>query len=444
MNDTPYPNTHMLSTSGWLDTEWKGQNKVQKMFCALEDSNLKIFLNSSATKCELLFKITRDTKISKTNDQDSVMLENENDWIRLSSDDYSTFHKWYSILKRIAFATSEMSMRDFQIIKVIGRGLFGKVMLVKHIKSSELYAIKSIRKKLLMQSGRPQSVVAERNIMMLIKHPFIIQLHFAFQTPAKFYLGLEYAPGGELFNHIQKHGPVKLENARIYTAEIALALNHLHKIGVVYRDLKPENILFDSDGHVKLTDFGLAKDIYAQGTTKTFCGTNNYLAPEVILQQPYSYEIDWWALGILLCELLSGTEPFPDTNRSDLFHSIVFSPPQIPRSLPIEAKRLILSLLTKDPSKRPGFEEISRHPFFSCIDWQELNNKQYHPTFIPQIINYGLPNFEPEFTDEVPIDSPESISSDVMNIDGFSFNSPNGYNSESISSVTISHDQESI
>ena len=316
------------------------------------------------------------------------------------------------------------TMDDFEILSVIGRGLFGKVMLVQNRKTLEKYAIKSVHKKQLIESGSPTAIIAERNIMMLIEHPFIVKLHFAFQTANKFYLGLEYLPGGELFFHLQKVGTVKLENARIYTAEIALALDHLHRYGIIYRDLKPENILFDENGHVKLTDFGLAKDLYEIGSTKTFCGTNHYLAPEIIQRKPYSYEIDWWALGILLCEMLSGFEPFYGETRAELFNSILTVQPKVIDTIDSDASDLIVRLLEKNPKHRPMFDGIKDHPFFKPLRWEQVIQKNVQPTYIPYIRNLGTHNFDAEFTREDAIDSPGSGAQDVYNVDDFSFRNP--------------------
>ena len=214
-------------------------------------------------------------------------------------------------------------MDNFKILSVIGRGYYGKVMLVQEIKSPKnFYAIKSIRKTTLKESNSIHTIVAERNVLAKCKHPFIVSLKFAFQTPSKFYFGLEYAPGGELFYHMQHRGLLPLEEVRLYVAEIALAFDFLHKNNIIYRDLKPENVLLDADGYVKLTDFGLAKDLSSINQTSTFCGTTEYLAPEIIRHMEYSFSVDWWTLGILAFELLFGRTPFANQNRIKMFQNI--------------------------------------------------------------------------------------------------------------------------
>ncbi|OHT16842.1 RAC family serine/threonine-protein kinase like protein [Tritrichomonas foetus] len=335
--------------------------------------------------------------------------------------------RWSEIIKSLTTPQPSLSMDDFKIISCIGRGYFGKVMLVQNKQTNELFAIKAVPKKRLIESGRPRTIIAERNIMMLVKYPFIVQLHFAFQTKTKFYLGLEYAPGGELFYHMEQIGLIPIDDARLYVAEIALALDHLHKYGFVYRDLKLENVLFDSEGHVKLTDFGLAKEIYLSNT-KTFCGSNHYLAPEIVLGQPYSFEIDWWALGILLCEMLTGVTPFSGENRMQMFESIAHDKPILPSAIDEEAGSLILWLLTKDPKQRPKFAQISQHPFFDCLNWEYVVNRRYRPNFVPEqstCCEDTLQYFAPEFTQEAAIDSQyEEIPNETMNVTGFSFIAP--------------------
>jgi serine/threonine protein kinase len=200
----------------------------------------------------------------------------------------------------------------------------------------------------------------ERNVLARVQHPFIVSLRFAFQTNNKLYLILDWFAGGELFHHLREAGRFKQDRARFYVAEIALAFGYLHDMEVVYRDLKPENILLDAEGHVRLTDFGLSKDNFAQTeTTTTFCGTPEYLAPEIVMRQAYTMAVDWWALGVLLYELLVGQPPFYHSNQKMLFDRITKGVVSFPEYVRPAAKDLIKSLLQVDPTKRLGHEKVS-------------------------------------------------------------------------------------
>ena len=344
--------------------------------------------------------------------------------ILLTAETAEEAHRWITAISTAKIPMPSLSMNDFKIISVLGRGFYGKVMLVQKIDNGELFAIKSIQKSRLKDSGKSQSVITERNIMMKAHHPFIVNLCFAFQTETKFYLGLEYAPGGELFYHMEKMQVIQIDDARLYTAEIGMALSYLHSLGIVYRDLKPENILLDAHGHIKLTDFGLSKDILKDdSTTTTFCGTSEYIAPEVILQMPYGYSVDFWGLGILTYEMILGTTPFYDDNKSKMFNNIVSAEPYFPPQLDRRISDFIKRLLNKNPNERATFEQLRSHPFFEGFNWKKVYNREYRPNFIPQTKDPLNPvNFDPEFTTEIVADSfvPATIE-DVGNIPGFSY-----------------------
>jgi serine/threonine protein kinase len=333
--------------------------------------------------------------------------------------------RWSDGIKTLLVPRPRLSIDDFEILAVLGRGFAGKVMLVERKTTGEQFALKTVRKSKLLLGGKPSSILAERNIMLLLDNPFIVQLYFAFQTPQKFYFGLEYAPGGELYYHMSQFGLMSLDDARLYAAEIAIALDYLHSRGVVYRDLKPENILFDECGHIKLTDFGLAKEIGAS-TTSTFCGTSHYLAPEIITRQGYSYPIDWWALGILLCEMVTGQCPFPsgtDPHDTRLTLAILHQNPDFVPGMDLDVQDLIQKLLTKDPKVRPGLQGIKSHSFFAGLDWDLVRSCSYQPDFIPEQDVDNLVYFDQEFVSEPPVDSSDDDVVDVR-VDGFSFSMP--------------------
>jgi len=328
--------------------------------------------------------------------------------------------KWENSFKTLKVVQNSLSISDFRLISVIGRGSFGKVILAQNIHTQKLYALKVIKKsKIIENSNNTNIVLGERNILCLLENPFVVRLHFTFQSQNKCFFGLEYAAGGELYYHMIKHGLIPLHDAMIYSAEIVLALSHIHDLGIVYRDLKPENILFDAKGHIKLTDFGLAKEL-KRSSTATFCGTNFYLAPEIILGESYSFQIDWWALGILLCEMVTGSTPFFGDNASEVMESIINDPPSFYEGTPEELIEFVLFLLEKDPKLRPESEDIKNHPFFSGFDWKKVENKEYQPSYIPDANT--ISHFDPEFTNDDPLDS-SSDDNPSINIEGFSYRS---------------------
>jgi serine/threonine protein kinase len=216
---------------------------------------------------------------------------------------------------------SKVSKNDFELMTVIGRGSFGKVMQVRKKGTNEIFAMKVMRKDAIIQKNQVTHTKDEKSILQKIIHPFIVRLHYAFQTPDKLYMILDYVNGGELFYHLKKEGKFDVERVRFYSAEIASAIGHLHSLGIVYRDLKPENILLDRIGHICITDFGLSKEISldSKDGTKTFCGTPEYLAPEVLRGLGHGHAVDWWSLGTLIYEMLTGLPPFYNKNINYMY-----------------------------------------------------------------------------------------------------------------------------
>ncbi|RKO96047.1 Pkinase-domain-containing protein, partial [Caulochytrium protostelioides] len=260
-----------------------------------------------------------------------------------------------------------MTIDEFELLKVIGKGSFGKVMQVRKRDTNRIYAMKILRKSHIVERSEVAHTLAERTVLAQILHPFIVPLKFSFQTSEKLYLVLAFVNGGELFHHLQREGRFHEDRARFYSAELLCALDCLHGYNIVYRDLKPENILIDYTGHIALCDFGLCKLNMKEGNkTNTFCGTPEYLAPELLLGQGYTKVVDWWTLGILLWEMLTGLPPFYDENTNEMYRKIlsdelVFSPEVSPT-----AKDLLSRLLQRDPKKRlgnNGADEIKKHPF---------------------------------------------------------------------------------
>ncbi|XP_033645213.1 serine/threonine-protein kinase Sgk1-like [Asterias rubens] len=312
---------------------------------------------------------------------------------------------------------------DFDFLKVIGKGSFGKVLLAKHKHMDKVYAVKVLEKKAIMQRNEQKHIMAERSVLLKnLKHPFLVSLHYSFQTPDKLYFVLDYVNGGELFFHLQRERSFPEPRARFYTAEIASAIGYLHSLDIIYRDLKPENILLDSIGHVVMTDFGLCKEgIAAKGTTSTFCGTPEYLAPEVLKKQEYDRSVDWWCLGAVLYEMLSGLPPFYSRDTAEMYDNILHRPLRMKSNFSSAAKGILEGMLQKDRKKRLGagdqdFEVIRCHEFFESIDWELLDNREITPPFNPSVSdNMDTKNIDPDFVREpVPQSVGRSIESHMV------------------------------
>lgn len=304
---------------------------------------------------------------------------------------------------------SHLSINDFDLLKVIGKGSFGKVMQVVKKDTKQIYALKTLRKQHIISRMEVTHTLAERTVLARITNPFIVPLKFSFQSPEKLYLVLSFINGGELFWHLQKEGKFSMNRSRFYIAELLTALESLHELNVIYRDLKPENILLDYQGHIALCDFGLCKlNMTNNDKTNTFCGTPEYLAPELLLNQGYTRSVDWWTLGILLYEMLTGLPPFYDDDVPTMYRKILQNELKFPTWLEnTDAQDLLIKLIQKDPSKRLNDAQvIKNHSFFKDIDWQKLLSKNYLPPFKPNVENLlDTSNFDQDFTSEKPQDS---------------------------------------
>ncbi|KAI8377479.1 serine/threonine protein kinase [Radiomyces spectabilis] len=299
---------------------------------------------------------------------------------------------------------------SFDLLRVIGRGSFGKVYVVRKKDTNRIYAMKVLRKSRIISRSEVTHTMAEKTVLAKIRNPFIVPLKFAFQSPDKLYLVLAFINGGELFHHLQVEGKFSEERSRFYTAELLSALECLHDYNVVYRDLKPENILIDYNGHIALCDFGLCKlNMKENERTNTFCGTPEYLAPELLLGQGYTKTVDWWTLGVLLYEMITGLPPFYDENTNEMYRKILEDELRFPEDMSPDAKTLLRGLLTRDPNQRlgnNGSQDIKNHPFFASIDWRRLNQKKMQPPFKPSVESaYDTTNFDEEFTSEQPMES---------------------------------------
>eukprot|EP01006_Ploeotia_vitrea_P041700 TRINITY_DN66564_c12_g2_i1.p1 TRINITY_DN66564_c12_g2~~TRINITY_DN66564_c12_g2_i1.p1 ORF type:complete len:537 (+),score=332.58 TRINITY_DN66564_c12_g2_i1:161-1771(+) len=306
--------------------------------------------------------------------------------------------------------TKKVSLENFELLKVLGRGSFGKVMQVMEKETGNVYAMKILKKRAIVARNQVEHTKAERDILRQLQHPFLMTLRYAFQTKEKLYFVLDYYQGGELFFHLKNKRRFSEEVARIYVAEIALALGHLHSLSVVYRDLKPENILLDDNGHVCLTDFGLSKDIAPDDQAHTFCGTPEYLAPEIVTGAGHDKAVDWWSLGILLYELTVGIPPFYSQNVNEMYNKIQHGVLRFPPFLSDSCKDLIVRLLNRDPKKRLGsnkdIDDIKEHAFFKSLDFEKLMKKEVEVAYKPKVnSNSDTSNFDDTFTSEPVVDS---------------------------------------
>jgi len=366
-------------------------------------------------------------KVSPNVSDDGSKLEG---WYKLEARDPETDHVSGEIHLECSYQKTDKKQygpEDFQILKLIGKGsclrllsrccladshitgTFGQVYLVRKKDTQRVYAMKVLSKKVIVQKKEIAHTLGERNILVrtaMADSPFIVGLKFSFQTATDLYLVTGYMSGGELFWHLQKAGRFDEERAKFYIAELILALQHLHSYDIVYRDLKPENILLDANGHIALCDFGLSKaNLTKDDTTNTFCGTTEYLAPEVLLdEQGYTTMVDFWSLGVLVFEMCCGWSPFYADDTQQMYKNIAFGKVRFPRdALSTEGRNFVKGLLNRNPKHRLGAindaEDLKAHPFFADMDWDALMNKMVVPPFKPKLKSVlDTSNFDPEFT----------------------------------------------
>uniref|UniRef100_A0AAQ5ZHD6 Ribosomal protein S6 kinase n=1 Tax=Amphiprion ocellaris TaxID=80972 RepID=A0AAQ5ZHD6_AMPOC len=335
-----------------------------------------------------------------------------------------------------------VGIENFELLKVLGTGAYGKVFLVRKVSghdAGKLYAMKVLKKATIVQKAKTaEHTRTERQVLEHIRQsPFLVTLHYAFQTDTKLHLILDYVNGGELFTHLVQRVRFKEQEVALYSGEIVLALEHLHKLGIVYRDLKLENILLDSSGHIVLTDFGLSKEFDQVERAFSVCGTIEYMAPEIVEggESGHDKAVDWWSLGVLMYELLTGGSPFTvdgdENSHTDIAKRISKKDPPFPKDMEPLAKDLIQRLLVKDPKKRlgsgpNGAENVKKHPFYQKINWEDLAAKKVPAPFKPVIRDeLDVSNFADEFTEMDPTYSPAALPQNCDRIfQGYSFMAP--------------------
>ena len=337
-----------------------------------------------------------------------------------NASDEAYFHKEISLIEtnneeNDQTLTVKVSYSDFQPLKLLGRGSFGEVLLVRLKATGKIYAMKILDKKILKIKKQQNHTKTERDLMVKINCPFIVNIKSAFQDDTNLYLVSEFMQGGDMFFHLHDGQIIIFSNdkTKFYMIELVLALVFLHKNNMVYRDLKPENILLDSEGHVKLTDFGLSKILEDEDDKAfTLCGTPQYLAPEVLLRQGYDKMVDWWSLGCVMYEMLCGCLPFAIKRGLKLSMKIYEKKIVFPKNIDKNAKDLIEKLLVVNPKNRIGYgpngsEDIKNHPFFNGVDWDLAFEKKLTPPFVPKLkSDVDLRYFDNMFTDE-PIGGPK-------------------------------------
>ncbi|XP_023035921.1 RAC serine/threonine-protein kinase [Drosophila willistoni] len=309
--------------------------------------------------------------------------------------------------KRNSSGVKKVTLENFEFLKVLGKGTFGKVILCREKSTAKLYAIKILKKEVIIQKDEVAHTLTESRVLKSTNHPFLISLKYSFQTNDRLCFVMQYVNGGELFWHLSHERIFTEERTRFYGAEIISALGYLHSQGIIYRDLKLENLLLDKDGHIKVADFGLCKEDITYGrTTRTFCGTPEYLAPEVLDDNDYGQAVDWWGTGVVMYEMICGRLPFYNRDHDVLFTLILIEDVRYPRNISDEAKSLLAGLLAKDPNARLGggqddVREIQAHPFFASINWTDLVQKKIPPPFKPQVTSdTDTRYFDNEFTGE--------------------------------------------
>lgn len=316
--------------------------------------------------------------------------------------------------------------------KVLGKGSFGKVLLAELKGQGQFFAVKVLKKDVVLMDDDVECTMVEKRVLALAwENPFLTHLYSTFQSKEHLFFVMEYLNGGDLMFHIQDKGRFDINRATFYSAEIIVGLQFLHSKGIIYRDLKLDNVMLDKDGHIKIADFGMCKEkVFGEARATTFCGTPDYIAPEILLGQKYSFSVDWWSFGVLVYEMLIGQSPFQGDDEDELFESIRSDTPHYPRWITKESKSLLELLFERDPSRRLGVVgDVRAHPFFRTINWSALEKREVNPPFKPKVKSASdCSNFDREFLSEKPrlshADKNLIDSMDQSAFAGFSFVNP--------------------
>ena len=409
-NDFNYISKKRFEIIETINKVFKKIKNQQLKLTEVDDKSLKIYVtlkkekkhNPSFTRMKKNNLIKIDTFLNKDNIEQLKIIE-ANTPIKNQISNKKPNLTMFSSHKTV----KEVKLEDFKILKVIGRGSFGKVSLVEYIPTNEIFAMKSLKKDFLIGEDQIESTILEKEILQNIDHPFLCGLIFCFQSEDRIFFVMPFLSGGDLFQHLKNFKTFSEEMVKFYGAQIAIALQYLHDKDIIYRDLKPENILLDEKGYLRLADFGMAKKLEYSKKALSFCGTPEYLAPEIIKGEGYDINIDWWSLGIIFFEMLCGFPPFYDDNLDKMYELIQNTEVIFPQNIYLsnEAKDIIGKLLKKNVKERLGYAsgivEIKNHPFFKGIDFQEIENKKVASPFVPKIENNtDVQNFDETFTKE--------------------------------------------
>ncbi|XP_065605589.1 protein kinase C delta type isoform X1 [Cyrtonyx montezumae] len=326
----------------------------------------------------------------------------------------------------------KFNIDSFVFHKVLGKGSFGKVLLAELKGKNEFFAIKALKKDVVLIDDDVECTMVEKRVLALAwENPFLTHLYCTFQTKDHLFFVMEFLNGGDLMFHIQDKGRFDLYRATFYGAEILCGLQFLHSKGIIYRDLKLDNVMLDKEGHIKIADFGMCKEnVVGENKASTFCGTPDYIAPEILQGLKYTFSVDWWSFGVLLYEMLIGQSPFHGDDEDELFESIRVDTPHYPRWITKESKDILEKLFERDPTRRLGVTgNIRDHPFFKTINWVTLEKREVEPPFKPKVKSASdYNNFDREFLNEKAklsySDKNLIDSMDQSAFDGFSFTNP--------------------